>query len=148
MHDASIILCGNAIDEHFEELQLIVDAISEEEDQMNEITNASMQYHESHIDRTPNGETVEVPPAVMIFFWIDTKDSIDYAKENNSMGLEADLNHLIHKRASDELLDAFDFDASLDRTKRCDHPDDEVEATDGCPDFCNKCGGPAVEVAE
>jgi hypothetical protein len=150
MHDAMIPLTENDVMNNFEQIKEAAEEVSFDMDSDMEVTNVSVDRIEAHTDRTPDGEEIEVPGSILVFFWLDLPEHIDYAKEGNASGIEIDL----HWEFTGELYLRKEHiegsievpEATLDRTKRCNHPEDQRVAVEVSNDYCEKCGGPAIQV--
>jgi hypothetical protein len=145
MHDAILFLSGSNAVDNFEALEATAEAV-EFPDSDIEITDVTAEVDMTEPMKAPDGTEIEPEGHVIIAFELDLPDSIDYAKAGNASGLEMDINNFLRREASDEVNDAVEFTATVDRTKRCDHPEDQRHYAEATDDYCAKCGGPAIEV--
>lgn len=145
MHDVFLFLPGSNAVDHYEDLEAVAEAV-EFPDSDIEVTDVTVEVDMTEPMTTSDGTEVEPEGHVIIAFQLNLPEETDYAKAGNASGLEMDINHFLRQEASDELREMFDFDAKVNRTKRCDHPEDQRHFAEKTEDFCAKCGGPAIEV--
>lgn len=146
MHDAILFLEGSNAVDHFSGIKAAAEAVEFKDSDDIEVTDVTAEVDMIEPMTASDGTEVEPEGHVVVAFEIDLPDSTDYAKAGNASGLETDINHFFRREASEAVNEAVTFEAKVNRTKLCDHPEDQQQFAEKTEDFCEKCGGPAIEV--
>jgi hypothetical protein len=146
MHDANLTLSGPMAKHFADEIETAANEMAFDVDSTT-ITNVEVHRHESETMTAPNGDEVVAPFTLHVFWWLDLPEGVDYAREGSAHGIETELHWFLTGELSELVKAQFDFDISLDRTQRCDHPEEMVKPVEVSSDYCEKCGGPAIDIA-
>jgi len=146
MHDVILFFESSNVVDHSEALKETVESVEFENDDDINVTNVTFDVREGEEMTAPNGETVMADGMTVVTFNLELPEETDYAFAPKALGLEVGMNHLLRREAGEELTEAVKFDAKVNRTKHCDHPEEQREFAEKTTDYCGKCGGPAIEV--
>lgn len=116
MHDFKMTLEGQFAKAFRDE---IIEAAKEIEFEVDstEITKFEAVQNREHQHINPKGEEVTVPYQLVLFFWMDVPEGVDYTDPMNASGIEAEMEIFFQSNLLTKIKKKFNFESETNFTE-------------------------------